>query len=317
MKVVSAIKRVPESIKNHFDQQFKQVEFIFCHGIEEAEPYLSEADIFVTYGEDLNPERIEKARQLKWIMVLSAGMDKMPFREIHKRDILVTNVRGIHAQPMAEYAISMLLQVSRKAKTLIEQENKHVWNRRPVMNEVSGRTMVLLGTGAISQETARLAQAFRMKTIGVSRSGENKDHFDETYRVDQLNQVLPQADFIVAALPSTKETQYLLKNEHFQAMPEHAVFLNMGRGDLVSTDVIMEAVKERYIDHAVLDVFEEEPLPEDHPLWNEENVTVTPHISGISPFYMPRAFDRFGENLHLYLEGKEEMHNKIDPKRGY
>ncbi|KHE66883.1 D-2-hydroxyacid dehydrogenase [Halobacillus sp. BBL2006] len=317
MKVVSAIKRVPDSIKDRLTQRFSQVEFAFYHGIEEAEPHLGEADIFVTYGEDLNPGRIEKAVRLKWIMVLSAGLDRMPFDEIADRGILVTNVRGIHAHPMAEYAISMLLQVSRKAKTLIEQEQNHQWNRRPVMNEISGRTMVLLGTGAICQETARLAQAFQMKTIGVSKSGKQKEYFHDTYKVEELKEVLSEADFVVAALPSTEETKYLLKINHFQTMADHAIFLNMGRGDLVSTEVVLKAVREKYIDHAVLDVFEEEPLPEDHPFWEEENVTVTPHISGISPYYQPRAFERFEENLHIYLEGKEEMNNKIDPRRGY
>ncbi|MFQ3546261.1 D-2-hydroxyacid dehydrogenase [Halobacillus rhizosphaerae] len=316
MKVVSAIKRVPESIRNHFEQKYSQTEFIFCHGIEEAETYLSEADVFVTYGEDLNKERIQKAEHLKWIMVLSAGMDRMPFEEIEERGITVTNVRGIHARPMAEYAISMLLQVSRQAKTLIAQETKHQWDRTPVLNEINNRTMVLLGTGAIAQETARLAKAFHMKTIGVSKSGNAKPHLDETYTVEELKDVLPEADFVVAVLPSTEETRYLMNKSHFQMMKESSLFLNMGRGDLVSSTDLLEAIRNKEIAHAVLDVFEEEPLPQEHPFWEEENVTVTPHHSGISPHYVPRAFEVFDENLERYLK-QEELVNLIDPKRGY
>ncbi len=317
MKVVSAIKRVAEDIQNRLKENFKEVEFLFCHGIEEAEHYLKEADVFITYGEDLNPERIKQARQLKWIMVLSAGLDKMPFQEIQQRGILVTNVRGIHSEPMAEYAISMLLQVSRNAKAYAELEKNHEWNRRMVNQEISGRTMVVLGTGAIAQGVARLAQAFRMKTIGVSKSGNPKPHFDETYKVEELHQVLDQGEFVVAVLPSTKETQYLLDLDHFKAMPDHSIFLNMGRGDLVQSDVILQAVQNSYIAHAVLDVFEEEPLPEDHPFWEEESVTITPHTSGQSPGYVPRGFDIFEENLHTFLNDEGEMKNKIDPKRGY
>ncbi|MBN9656406.1 D-2-hydroxyacid dehydrogenase [Halobacillus sp. GSS1] len=317
MKIVSAIKRVPDEIQLRLQTRFPEVAFIFCHGMGEAKYYLEEADVFITYGEDLDREKIQSAKKLKWIMVLSAGMDRMPFGEIAERDILVTNVRGIHAQPMAEYAISMLLQVSRKAKTLIQQEQKAEWSRRPVMNEISGRTMVLLGTGAIQQEVARLAKAFQMKTIGISKSGKKKPHFDQTFPVQQMELVLPLADFVVAALPSTPETKYLLEEKHFKEMPKRAIFLNMGRGDLISSEVLLNAVRQKEISHAVLDVFEEEPLPEDHPFWQEENVTVTPHLSGISPHYVPRGFDLFEKNLSVFISGEGELRNIIDPKRGY
>lgn len=317
MKVVSAIKRVPDEIQLRLTSRFKEASFIFCHGIGEAGHYLDEADVFITYGEDLDEEKIKAAKKLKWIMVLSAGMDRMPFDEISKRDILVTNVRGIHAQPMAEYAISMLLQVCRNARTLFRQEQAEEWNRRPVMNEISGNTMLLLGTGAIPQEVARLAKAFNMKTIGVSRSGDERPNFDKVFPSDQMDLVLPIADFVVAALPSTTETKFMLKKKHFKRMPSHSVFLNMGRGDLVSSEVILEAVREEEIAHAVLDVFEEEPLPEGHPLWKEDNVTITPHISGISPHYIPRGFDLFEKNMDVFLSGEGELENIIDPKRGY
>ncbi|WP_079478428.1 D-2-hydroxyacid dehydrogenase [Halobacillus salinus] len=317
MKIVSAIKRVPGDIKERLQGRFRDAEFYFCHGIEEADRYLAEADIFLTYGEDLTPERIRKAENLKWIMVMSAGMDRMPFNEIAERDILVTNVRGIHAKPMAEYAISMLLQVSRQAKILIEQEKNHTWNRRPVMTEISGGTMVLLSTGAIAQEVARLAKAFQMRTLGVSKSGRKKPYFDETYTIDDFEQALSQGDFIVAALPSTEETVHLLKPEHFQLMKEDAIFLNMGRGDLVETEVLLNAVRNSEIRHAVLDVMEEEPLPAGHALWDEEKITITPHLSGISPHYVPRAFELFEENLEVYVSGSGDMMNTIDPKRGY
>ncbi|MFD2925185.1 D-2-hydroxyacid dehydrogenase [Halobacillus naozhouensis] len=317
MKVVSAIKRVPEDIKARLKNNFEQVEFFFCHGMKEAKALIAEADVLITYGEDVTPEMIGEAVNLKWIMVLSAGMDQMPFEEIEKRNIVVTNVRGIHRKQMAEYAISMLLQVYRQAKTMIESEHNHEWNRRISIREINGQTMVLLGTGAIAQETARIAKAFRIKTIGVSKSGKAKDYFDETLPVDRIEEALPKADLVVAVLPSTRETSYLLKEEHFQLMPDHAVFLNMGRGDLVASHVILKAVRNHQIGHAVLDVFEEEPLPEDHTFWGEKNITVTPHFSGKSPQYIPRGFDLFEQNLQSFLNRDGEMKNLIDPKRRY
>ncbi|MFD1020588.1 D-2-hydroxyacid dehydrogenase [Thalassobacillus hwangdonensis] len=318
MLVLSAIKNVKEDIKENLLDKFgEDAEFKFCHGIDEAKDFLPEAEVFITYGEDLDDAFVKSAKKLKWIMVLSAGMDMMPFEQIDKQGILVTNSRGIHAGPMAEYAISMLLQVARQTKALIEHEEKHLWDRRVKMTEISGSTLVVVGTGAIGQEVARLAKAFKIKTIGLSKTGKMKPHFDETFPVDQLYDILPRADRVVAVLPSTPETEYLLKAEAFEQMLDDAVFLNMGRGDLVATEVILEAVRSGQIAHAVLDVFEQEPLPETSPLWDEPSITVTPHLSGISPQYMYRGFELFEKNMAVYLSGKEDFINKIDTKRGY
>lgn len=316
MRVLSVLKRIPEELKQSLESNFPSVEFRYCHGMKEGEAYLEEAEILLTYGEDLNEERIEKAGRLKWIMVMSAGMDLMPFRAIEAKGILVTNVRGIHAKPMAEYAIGMFLQVAKRTKILQQQESRSEWNRRLDFQELNDRTMTILGTGAIASETARLAKAFGMTTNGVSKSGRAKENFDYVYSVDDMHRPLEKGDYVAAVLPSTEETSGLLTEEHFQTMPEHAVFLNMGRGDLVATDVILDAVRKGEIAHAVLDVMEEEPLPEDHPFWKEEAITVTPHISGITSRYLPRGFEIFERNLNAYLN-EESMENIIDPERGY
>ncbi|WP_181350727.1 D-2-hydroxyacid dehydrogenase [Thalassobacillus sp. CUG 92003] len=316
MLVLSVIKRVHPEIKQHFISNYPNVEFKFVEGMQEGEPLLHEAEVLITYGEDLSEEKIKQAKHLKWIMVLSAGMDLMPFQAIEKQGIMVTNVRGIHAVPMAEYAISMLLQVSRNTKTLIQQERQHEWNRKVPRQEITGKTMVLLGTGAIAQETARLARAFHMKTIGVSRSGDAVRHFDETYPVKHLTRVLGSADFVVAALPSTPDTAGLLTEDQFERMPPHVIFVNMGRGDLVTNETLLKSVRQ-HISHAVVDVMEDEPLPENSPLWEEENITITPHISGHSPEYLPRGFELFEKNLERYLEGNGDYINHIDVKRGY
>lgn len=299
-------------IANYPDQTFT-----FCKGMEDAREHLSRAEILVTYGEDLSDELIQEATQLKWIMVISAGMDKMPFSSIKERNIIVTNVRGIHKVPMAEYAISMLLQVYRQEKVLIAHEKASTWDRSVKMQEITGQTMLIAGTGAIGQEVARLAKAFQMTTYGMSRSGKSVEFFDETYVVEQLDEILPNVDFVVSVLPSTAETKGLFTYDHFKSMPEHAVFLNMGRGDVVKTDVILQAIQNEEIAHAVLDVFEQEPLPADHPLWKEERVTVTPHLSGISPQYQPRAIEIFEQNLDTYIEEQDCYINKVDVSRGY
>src|SRR5699024_130748 len=178
-------------------------------------------------------------------------------------------------------------------------------------------TYLLLGPGAIGQEVARLAKGFQMTTSGVSSSGRTVANFDGNNQRDELEQLHSEAHFVVSVVASTEETRGLLTYEQFQLLPDHAVFLNMGRGDLVSSEDILKAVKQQEIAHAVLDVFEEEPLPADHPIWQEENITITPHTSGVSKHYLTRALEIFEENLHIYLGDQKHYVNEVDVTLGY
>ncbi len=270
--------------------------------MDEAKQDIGRADIFITFGEDLTAELISEAVRLRWIMVLSAGIDRLPFAAIKERGILVTNARGIHKVPMAEYAISMLLQVVRQQKQLMKNEAEQTWDRSVRMQELTEKTLVIAGTGAIGQEVARLAKAFRMTVYGISRSGKAVENVDQNVTHDELERVLPEADAVVSVLPSTPETKEFFTFDEFRVMPNRAIFLNMGRGDAVRENDLIKALREKEIAHAVLDVFEEEPLPEGHPFWQMDNVTVTPHISGISPHYQRRALAIFEENLEMFNE---------------
>ncbi|GAB3042451.1 D-2-hydroxyacid dehydrogenase [Virgibacillus ainsalahensis] len=306
--------------RRHHDklrEVYPDQEFIFSEDKDEVSQHIKKAEILVTYGGDLDHEFIEQASNLKWIMVLSAGIDQLPSEIIRRKGILVTNARGIHKIQMAEYVISMLLQVYRQAKVLAQTEKNHDWDQSVKMQELTGRTMLVAGSGAIGQEVARLAKAFRIKTIGISRSGRTVENFDENHTTADLEKLLPDVDIVVSILPSTEETRGLFTFRHFQLLPNHAVFLNMGRGDLVRSEDLLKAVQQEEIGHAVLDVFEEEPLPVDHPFWEEEKVTITPHIAGLSPHYTTRALEIFRENLNTYLAGKADFVNKIDVTRGY
>ncbi len=309
--------KVKQSIQQNLIDTFPDVEFQFCKDIEEAEAHLPQAEVLITYGEDLTEAHIEKASALKWIMVISAGLDRMPFEKIAEKGILITNAKGIHKTPMAEYAIGMLLQVSRQAKQLYENEKGHKWDRSVKMTEITGSTLMVVGAGAIGQEVARLGKAFQMKTIGVSRSARPTEYFDESITTDAMLARLNEADFVVSILPKTKDTEDFFRLQHFQAMKEKAVFLNMGRGDVVKEEDLIQALEQGEIGHAVLDVFKEEPLPAEHPLWDMPNVTITPHLSGISRHYQPRAFEIFKKNLEAYKAGNTNLINVIDPKRGY
>ncbi|MFC4025751.1 D-2-hydroxyacid dehydrogenase [Oceanobacillus longus] len=309
--------KVSRKHKDKLEANFHSLTFVYSESKEETVKHITEAEVLVTYGSDLTEELLKNAASLKWVMVLSAGVDDLPCQFLEEKGIVVTNARGIHKVQMAEYAISMLLQVYRQGKFLMKNETDKKWDKSIKVNEITGKTIVIAGTGAIGQEVARIAKAFRMETIGISRSGKKVEFFDENHTNDKLKKVLTQADFLVSVLPSTEETKDFFKEEHFHSMPEHGVFLNMGRGDAVKTATILKAVQNGDIAHVVLDVFEEEPLPEDHPFWSEDKITITPHISGLSPDYVKRAMEIFTANLENYMEKKDNYINKINLSRGY
>ncbi|MDF9763271.1 phosphoglycerate dehydrogenase-like enzyme [Peribacillus simplex] len=304
-----------EGIQTKMKDAFPELNFIYQEGWMDER--LSEAEILITYGEDLTEKIIGKAANLKWIMVMSAGMELMPFKAIEERGILVTNAKGIHKIPMAEYTIGMLLQYEKKLKLLMKNEREEMWDRKIEVGELNGKTMLVLGAGAIGGEVARLGKAFRMTTLGVNRSGKPVESIDRLYTLDNLLEAIPGADYIISVLPSTDETKDLLQKEHFKAMKESAVFVNIGRGDLIDEEVLIEALEAGELAHAILDVFDPEPLEKGHPFWRMENVTVTPHLSSKSGEYLPRTFAIFEKNMREYLKSGKDFINVIDLSRGY
>lgn len=304
-----------EPIQAEIRDAFPQVQFEFHKGIKEE--LFFDAEIFITYGEDLTEDLILQADKLKWIMVMSAGLEKMPFDACRKRGILVTNARGIHKIPMAEFTIGLMLQYSKQMKRLWENEKNQDWDRRLPMGELHGKTVLILGIGAIGGEVARLAKAFNMKTIGVNRSGDKVEWADEIHTISTFTDALPESDFIVSVLPSTGETKHFLDASHFEMMKESSVFINIGRGDLVDESVLLEAMRQKKIAHAFLDVFYKEPLGQDHPFWKMDNVTVTPHISSLTKNYLPRSFVIFKHNMNVYMKKENDYINVINLERGY
>ncbi|WP_152658084.1 D-2-hydroxyacid dehydrogenase [Oceanobacillus sp. CFH 90083] len=316
MKILASAE-LPQENQVHLNKIFPDDDFIFCNNMEEAEDYLADVEVLITYGTDLTEAVIQKAFKLKWIMVIAAGVDQLPFEELNKRGILVTSAKGIHKAPMSEYVFFVLMLVYRKGKVLIENEKNRVWTRDIHMEEITNKTMLIAGTGILGREIAKIAKAFQMRTIGVSRSGRQVEYFDTNITFKEMDTYLHEADFVVSILPSTPETKGFFQYKHFELMPKHAVFVNIGRGDAVSGEDVLKAIHEEEISHAVLDVFEQEPLPENHPFWEEKNITVTTHLSGVSPHYFDRALDIFSENLKKYKSKNNDMINIVDVKQGY
>ncbi len=316
MRIVSSVFP-KEIIQEEIKSEFPEIQFEFYKGMKDAEKAFYECEVFLTYGDDLTVNHIQKNNHLKWIMQMSAGLEELPLKAIEERGIMITNARGIHKIPMAEYTLGTMLQWVKQTRALLENEQEENWDRKIRMEELFEKTVLILGVGAIGGEIARLAKAFRMKTIGVNRSGNGVGNIDELYLTEQMMDALPKADFIVSILPSTPETKHLLTKDHFVAMKNTAVFINIGRGDLVDESLLLHALEKNEIAHAFLDVFEKEPLVKDHPFWKMKNVTVTPHLSSVTQNYLPRALEIFKHNLNTYLNKTGDYMNIIDLKKGY
>lgn len=304
-----------EDLKQPLVTQFPQVNFEFDAKLDVSK--LNDADILVTYGEDLKAQHLEHADKLQWIFVASAGIEKMPAQAIADRNIFVSNVRGIHKKPMTESILAHILALKRALPFVYEQQKKKEWNKKARLSELNGSTALIIGPGAIGSEIGRILQAFDVYTIGCNRSGEDAPFMNETHALDNLTEQLPKADVVISMLPSTNETKYLLKREHFEMMKDSAIFMNFGRGDLVETKVLVQVLEEKLISHAVLDVYEVEPLPADSQLWELDNVTLSPHFSSHSSRYVERSLEIFKPSLEKWLAGEKELENKIDILRGY
>lgn len=316
MKVVSSAN-INQTIQQQFKEKYPDIQFVFCENMKKAESEVEEADILITFGNDLSEGHVQLAKQLKWVHLLAVGFENLPIKVIKERDILVTNSHSIHAIPMSEYTISMLLNVMRNEKLLLKNEREKIWGQWIKIEEITGKTIAILGTGSIGQEIARVAKAFRMTTLGYNRSGNSVTEFDEIFTYNRLPEMLLKADFVVSVLPATNKTKNFIDKSLFKAMKSEAVFMNIGRGSTVCEEDLINALNEGEISHAILDVFQIEPLRREHPFWEMDNVTVTPHLSSLSTNYQKRAFEIFEKNLIQFLSGTGTYMNKVNMERGY
>jgi phosphoglycerate dehydrogenase-like enzyme len=308
----------PDHLKNDLITCFPDVHFSFYPDIYHAEQSIPNAEVIVTYGEDLTDVHIQICKQLKWIMVTSAGLERMPLQAIKDKKILVTNARGIHKIPMAEFTIGFILQHAKQFSFMKKQQNDQIWSKSLLSTEeIAHQTIMIVGAGSIGSEIARLAKAFGMKVIGVNKSGKTLEYFDEMYLLNSMERGLETADFVVNILPSTPETKSFYQKQHFEMMKKSAAFINIGRGDVVEEKVLLTVLNENLINHAFLDVFEQEPLPKGHPFWSMENVTITPHISSNTNNYLPRSFEILKHNFYTYTNKQTNFLNVINLERGY
>jgi phosphoglycerate dehydrogenase-like enzyme len=277
---------------------------------------LENVEILITYGFNVTKENLDRMPSLKWIQVFQSGVEHIPLQDVNDRGIMITNVKGIHRIPMAEYVMSVVLYYMRDIERFNRDQKEHMWNRDELVDEAYGKTIAVFGAGTIGSAIAEKAKAFGMKTIGVNTSGKQKAPFDDMYTLSQKNEVLEKSDFVVLLLPVTDETYHCIGKEEITKMKDSAYLINIGRGQLVDTDALIGELKQKTIQGAVLDVFEEDPLPKEHPLWDLENVMITPHLAAKTVRYLDRCIEKFEGNLKCY-ETNQPLVNVVDIKRGY
>jgi phosphoglycerate dehydrogenase-like enzyme len=298
------------------DEVRSRIKFIWCKNTKEANEFLPDAEILLTMGR-LDPDIMERTPKLRWVQSLSAGIDNLPLEAFIKRNIIVTNGKGVHTVQMSEFTIGVMLQWVRNTNKFLKHQHEKLWDSKLSFDELYGKTVGILGAGAIGEAVARKCQAFDMRVIGFNRSGAAQPHFNEILSGDNgLITLLQKSDFIVLLLPSTSKTHHLIKREQFQQMKPSAFLINIARGDVIDEEALIEALQNGTISGAALDVFEQEPLPETSPFWTMDNVILTPHIAGATDHYIERAAPIFYHNLKQYIAGQPLM-NVVNLREGY
>lgn len=228
-------------------------------------------------------QNIQNFIALKFIQLTSAGYDRVPMDYIQSQGIQMFNARGVYSVPMAEFAISGVLQLYKQSKFFAENQRLHRWEKHRDLRELAGQTVCIVGCGSVGQACAKRFGAFDCQVLGVDLYPAETDGFTQVNHLSQLQETIAISDVVVLTLPLTAETKHLFNQETIQQMKPGAVLVNIARGGIVDTSVLIQALQSGHLSGAVLDVFEEEPLSQDSPLWEMEQVILTPHNSFVSP----------------------------------
>jgi len=313
--------RPPPEMSERIRQRWPEMRVVHLPNYDRVPEELPDADIFI--GASLRADQFAWAKKLRWIHSTAAGVNQLMYPELRQSGITITNASGVHSIPMVEHIMGVLVAMARRFPDMLRQQREHlwsqqeVWDRTPRPRELHGRVLLLVGFGTVGQEVAKMAKAFGMTIRAVTRSGRGDANLaQKIYPASELNKALREADYIVLAAPETAETHHMIGAAQFQAMKPDAYFVNMARGSLVDEAAMIETLRKHRIAGAALDVTSQEPLPSESPLWDLENVFITPHLSASTENLWIRQTDLVMENLERWFAGRE-LRNRVDPARGY
>ena len=282
---------------------------------------LPDTDIFVGYS--IRAEQLKFSNKLKWVHSTATGVAQLMYPELRGSGIVVTNASGIFSIPMAEHTVGLILALARNFPDSVRFQDQLIWSQQQLWDkpqrlaEINGRVLLAVGFGSVGKEIAKRAKAFEMRVWGVTRSGNGDLTLAERIvPAAQLNDVLPEADYVLIAAPETPETKHLMGAVQFARMKKGARLINVGRGSLVDESALIEALRSGKLAGAALDVARVEPLPPEHPLWKAPNLFLTPHTSAISERLWDRQTALLMDLLDRWFNGRE-MKNVVDFARGY
>lgn len=316
----------PEWFSERLRHEFPEIEVEQFNNYQSAEPHLPTADAIVTWS--LRSEQVRAAKKLRWIHSPAAAVHQLMTPEIVNSDIVLTNASSVHGAVVAEHVIAVLFALAKRLTSVVKYQQQHLWSQQELWNEsprpreVSGATLGIIGLGSIGSETARRALALGMKVVAVREHPERplpkqlESGDVAVFGPDGIITMLAQADYVVLAAPLRNNTTALMNAERLGAMKSDAYLINVARGPLVDDHALLQALEQRAIAGAALDVFEHEPLPPDSPYWDMPNVLITPHSAALTDKLWERHFALLTQNLRRFLSGQPLL-SVVDKQRGY
>ncbi len=299
----------------HSIEQDAAVRYTRADGLADA---LRGADALFVYDFLSNavPGAWYSADRLRWLHIASAGVDPVMFPELRDSDVVLTNSRGVFDGSIAEYVLGVILAFAKDLAHSVRLQDQREWRHRET-ERIAGRQALVVGTGPIGRAIARMLRAAGMRVSGAGRTARDNDpDFGTVHASAELNRHLAAADFVVAVAPLTEQTKGLFDAGAFAAMKPETRLVNVGRGELVVTEDLVEALRAGEIAGAALDVFETEPLPPESPLWTMDNVLLSPHMSGDFIGWRNALVEVFADNFRRWLAG-EPLRNVVDKRLGY
>ncbi|MEG0415286.1 MAG: D-2-hydroxyacid dehydrogenase [Erysipelothrix sp.] len=292
-----ALPKMLESVSHDYD----------CVYYDETLGNMDDVEIIVGYPKDLI-ENIKKYPSLKLVHLVSAGFDYVDLETLKNHGVEVYNARGVYSIPIAEYILGHLLSLTKQIPYYRDRQSQQLWEPQ-TSYELFGRSALFLGAGDIAQETSKRLRGFGVTTDGTNRKGNQIETFNHVYPLDTINDLLPNYDIVINTLPANDHTIHILNTQTLRLMKKDAILINIGRGNALCTEDLVE-ILDSHLNHVILDVFEEEPLPKNHPLWMHPKVILTPHCSGRSNAINSRLFNLIEKNINAFTR-KEIVTNKI------
>lgn len=311
----------PAWIGERLARDFPEIKVVHLPDYDGMAGEIPDTDVLI--GWSIKPEQFAEARKLKWIHSSAAAVHQLMFPDLVESSVIVTNSGEVHGSVVAEHALAMLLALAKRLPQAMRYQEKKkwaqeiLWGEEPRPREILGATVVVVGMGSIGREFATKAKALGMKVLAVRENPEKgPGGADAVYGTAQLDEVLPQADYVLLCTPVTPSTTDLMNRGRLARMRPDSYLINVGRGPLVDEAALLDALRSRKIAGAGLDVFTEEPLSPDSPFWDLENVLITPHTAAVTERLWERHYQLICENLRRFLAGKELLY-LIDKRRGY